>query len=714
MKTFYTLIVVALAGFATLPPAMAGQGGPDQFGYTWIDNQQPGGPVYQWIDIVSPDRRITGLSDDNIRGPFYITTTGNDYFTYYWYPVDKLWIGSNGYISFSPSNLASVFPTIPDSLDNKHNFIAAMMSDLTFSGAGNPAMCYMKASPDSVIISYLNVPFYSNNPPYWAGSNTFQIILDKTDRSITVNYQSQSGTAYTATDVRGGIENLTGSIGLQAYAGTYPTAGKTIKYYYPPVSNYFITDGAIRYNSVPYNRGCFLPYPTVFPLQSSVANTGNLPIPPGFTTTCTVRNQSGAVSLTDTFIYNDTLNVQQDSLLHFNSQFIPALPGTYIFATQLSGIPNDAVANNDTASRELVVIDTSLSTYMLQFCDNVPDLAGISWVDGTGGVGMYFEPPTYPVSINQVHFYLTSNINNVGCFIKIYDDDGPNGTPGTMLDSVPVPAPVPSGAWTTVNYNNPVVINSGGFYVGWLMDGLNITMGVDRTPPISHRSFEIVGGAWAEYRDALSQDFMIRCQVQKTQFKDLGINEILNPVAGDTMTTTTQVQCRIKNYGQAPVTNFQVYYKLFGQTTVSAYYNGTALNPGDSMTYTFTVPILPAFNFNGPLCVWTDVPYDMDNSNDTTCINVTTALIAGLDETGDHSLIRLSPNPFSDYTILEVRNDGSSWDLDLLDLTGRRVLEERALQQRKYRIEKQGLQPGMYILRVKGKSWQGTEKLIVR
>ncbi len=42
MKTFYTPIIVAMAGFATLPPAVAGQGGPDQFGYTRIDNQQPG------------------------------------------------------------------------------------------------------------------------------------------------------------------------------------------------------------------------------------------------------------------------------------------------------------------------------------------------------------------------------------------------------------------------------------------------------------------------------------------------------------------------------------------------------------------------------------------------------------------------------------------------------------------------------------------------
>ena len=119
-------------------------GGPDLFGYTWKDSNEPGGPTYSWVDITSPELQIFGLGDDNARGPFSMDNNSNTPFNFYWYQVSELWIGSNGYISFGNINLASIFPSIPDSNDNKHNFIAGIMADLTFMGAGNPAECYYK------------------------------------------------------------------------------------------------------------------------------------------------------------------------------------------------------------------------------------------------------------------------------------------------------------------------------------------------------------------------------------------------------------------------------------------------------------------------------------------------------------------------------------------------------------------------------------------
>ena len=67
------------------------------------------------------------------------------------------------------------------------------MSDLNFSGNGNVAECYYLVSGDSVIISYYNVPFWNQTFPYYSGSNTFQFILNKSDYSITINYQNQTG-----------------------------------------------------------------------------------------------------------------------------------------------------------------------------------------------------------------------------------------------------------------------------------------------------------------------------------------------------------------------------------------------------------------------------------------------------------------------------------------------------------------------------------------
>ena len=79
-------------------------GGPDSYGYTWKNsNHATNPPVYNWVDISTRGTLVTGLADDNIVGPFTLSTP----FHYYWYDVNKIWIGSNGYISFKGENIAS-------------------------------------------------------------------------------------------------------------------------------------------------------------------------------------------------------------------------------------------------------------------------------------------------------------------------------------------------------------------------------------------------------------------------------------------------------------------------------------------------------------------------------------------------------------------------------------------------------------------------------
>ena len=87
------------------------------------------------------------------------------------------------------------------------------MSDLNFSGNGNVAECYYLVSRDSLIISYYNVPFWNQAFPYYSGSNTFQFILNKSDYSITINYQNQTGLTMND-DITICIENINGNIGL--------------------------------------------------------------------------------------------------------------------------------------------------------------------------------------------------------------------------------------------------------------------------------------------------------------------------------------------------------------------------------------------------------------------------------------------------------------------------------------------------------------------
>ena len=47
-------------------------GGPDGYGYIWVDSNDPNGPVYSWVDIETIDNQVSGLGDDNIIGSFPI------------------------------------------------------------------------------------------------------------------------------------------------------------------------------------------------------------------------------------------------------------------------------------------------------------------------------------------------------------------------------------------------------------------------------------------------------------------------------------------------------------------------------------------------------------------------------------------------------------------------------------------------------------------
>ena len=103
----FLLIAVALMGKQTSPApqhnwsSYRGTGGPDAYGYTWIDSDESGGPTYSWIDISGIGTEITGLTDDNNLGPFPM----NFDFGYYWYAVNQFWVNANGAISFSDNTI---------------------------------------------------------------------------------------------------------------------------------------------------------------------------------------------------------------------------------------------------------------------------------------------------------------------------------------------------------------------------------------------------------------------------------------------------------------------------------------------------------------------------------------------------------------------------------------------------------------------------------
>lgn len=520
-KTLLTMAAIFMS--ATLFAQTSG--GPDAYGYVWRNSSHPQGPTFNWIDIdnLPGTVTVTGLADDNIRGPYVLPFT----FQYYWYQPSKFWVGSNGYIGFTNVSVAHPFPVIPQpTLIN--DYLAAMTTDLTFTDNNSQpvpgASCKYWVSPgnDSLIVTWQNVPFWDVTPQGYSGLNTFQAILTSTDSSITYQYLNQTGaSASTASFVTTGIENNSGNIGLQVLYNIYPTSGTAVKFYAPATTTLQINDAATLYCNNTSNGGLFLSRNGgAYVSEAEVANTGNQPLA-AFNVYSRVVNSTNQIQVRDTVPVTN-LSPGQTQQITFPDTWVPAgNAGVYrhITETQLAG---DATPSNNQRVLELQVVDTTQVSILLSF-DNGVELGtgGLSWTGGAGGAAMHFVPPFTPCIITKVRYYIAANAQGFGFHALVFDDSGPNGEPGVKLDSVFVPGTsVIIGGWNEVFLTQPLLISSGSFYVAWMMGGDGISIGQNQITPISNRTYEILGAAsitnnWADYRYREIEEVMINAYIEK-------------------------------------------------------------------------------------------------------------------------------------------------------------------------------------------------------
>lgn len=516
-----------LPGLALLISSFAfgNAGGPDAFGYTWKDSNEPGGPTYQWFDITSIGTMVNGLGDDNFVGPIQIGFQ----FPYYWYTESKVWVGSNGYLEFDPGNLAANFPPIPTA-SGVNNYVGGMIADLTFLGAGNNAQAYYYANQDTFALEFLNVPYWDPNSPGYSGSNSFEIILNKADSSITVNFMSCTGAS--VSNFTSGIENSIGTMGLQPLASQPPNGNYTIKYYYPQGNALQVTDASVSWNGLDGDGGVFYANLSgAHALVTQVENSGNTTIGPVTADgRVTLLNNTVLVSTSDT---TPSMVPGQTAVFAFPNSFSPTTNGTRMFTTRISNVAGDAILVNDSIIQEIVVVDTTAQSVRLCYTNNHTEVVGttISWGGGQGGVGVYIKPPAYPARILNTNFICTSSPNSGPAFYaKIYDDDGPGGSPGTLLDSVLVlGTSVLINGITSVPVSTPnLTITSGGFYINWDMASTQISIAQSLTPPFSRQSYEVFQNIWSTYRDYQNSDFFIGADVNYTW---VGVEE-QNTIAG--------------------------------------------------------------------------------------------------------------------------------------------------------------------------------------
>ncbi|MEL6593373.1 MAG: T9SS type A sorting domain-containing protein [Bacteroidota bacterium] len=530
--------------------------GPDSYGYTWRTSDDPNGPTYDWVEIVTNNlgTPVSGLGDDNVIGKISL---GLD-FQYYWTTKNEICIGSNGFLSLNDGNCVNIsstadgFPPTPTNSD-PNDVIAPYMCDLSFSGFGNPGTVhyFSDVANDRFVVTYSNVPYWVDNtvdPNQWSGSNTFQVILNASDSTITFQYQTMVGNWSAGYDgdpypFVTGIENLSGNVGMLAPslpidASSKPTNNTAITFYPPVTPLLSITDLDVKAVDNADRAGHFVPWPqndgsNNFPLRGLISNAGNTDV---------TRDIFTQAAVADTSTPQQTFTAQFDTIFGGLNQgeagevsypfpFSPPFPGPYEFSIQITDNTGDLNGANDIRTAELVVVDTTgpeanfdyvSSNFPRLLSQTEPNLSLINWSsnnDDSGG-GILIEPFSYPFTIVALE-YLLSTLNNCtateGMIAEIYELDPATNLPGAQLYNAKIPlneinVDPATPAWTRHDLTTPVVIDSGAILVSYIQDDDCVVLlsETNNLGPFSLRTYEIISGTWGTYRNGTSEDMYIR------------------------------------------------------------------------------------------------------------------------------------------------------------------------------------------------------------
>lgn len=186
------------------PPAK-GMGGPDAFGYRWIDSDEAGGPTFNWIEINSIGNLLS-ITDDGNVGPFAIGFP----FEFYGVTFDSFRVASNGFATFTSTSGTLTNDTIP-SPPEPNNLLALMWDDLRSAYGGGAGNIYYHSNSERLVIEYDHVIRYGQTTcPY-----TMEIVLYPNGKIIYQYKQMGDGTCTYLNQSTIGIENGTGTDGLE-------------------------------------------------------------------------------------------------------------------------------------------------------------------------------------------------------------------------------------------------------------------------------------------------------------------------------------------------------------------------------------------------------------------------------------------------------------------------------------------------------------------
>jgi hypothetical protein len=181
----------------------------NKFGYTWIDSDEEGGPIYVFNDISGTGTDITTA----LGGDGTATVPISFPFEFYGETYDNAFINANGFVAFqAPGGTTYLNQQIPTD-GTVNNMVAGFWTDFepqNFEGA-----VHFQAFEDHFVVQWTNASIYSGSADATA---TFQIVLNS-DGNIDVYYEDVESADFLSSATVG-IENATGTDGAQVAFNT--------------------------------------------------------------------------------------------------------------------------------------------------------------------------------------------------------------------------------------------------------------------------------------------------------------------------------------------------------------------------------------------------------------------------------------------------------------------------------------------------------------
>ena len=197
------------------------EGGPDQFGYVFSDNRDPGGPVYTWRTATQriPDSAWTLESESRPNDDGVVTNTLPFAFNLYGVNYTSVKISTNGNVHFGAPNyywpsasnqcIPSTNQYMPKAMVAPlfYDFVVPLISDTV---AGGVYYDVQGSAPNRIyIVEWRNVYEYQATNV----RATLELLLHESGEMV-FQYQAFNGPGVTGSEGVVGIQNVEGNIGL--------------------------------------------------------------------------------------------------------------------------------------------------------------------------------------------------------------------------------------------------------------------------------------------------------------------------------------------------------------------------------------------------------------------------------------------------------------------------------------------------------------------